>query len=105
VPYCVLQEAVPTAQILSLESHKRNNIAYIEDDVLVTSAGNNVVFITLSDMTMKYMPGIDGGGIGAIAVHPSRKFLAVAEKCRHRAPNVYVYSYPQLVLVKVCGAS
>ena len=64
------QEAAPTAQILSLESHKRNNIAYIEDDVLVTSAGNNVVFISLSDMSYKYMAGLDGGGIGAIAVHP-----------------------------------
>jgi len=53
------------------------------------------------DMSHKYMTGIDGGGIGAVAVHPSRKFLAVAEKCRHRSPNLYMYSYPQLVLVKV----
>ncbi len=52
-------------------------------------------------MSHKYMSGLDGGGIGAVAVHPSRRFLAVAEKCRHRSPNVYVYSYPQLGLVKV----
>ncbi len=39
--------------------------------------------------------------MGAIAVHPSRRFLAVAEKCRHRSPNVYVYTYPSLTLVKV----
>ena len=96
-----VQDSAPTTKILSLESHKRNNIAYIEDDVLVTSAGNNVVFLHLPDLAKRYMAGLDGGGIGAIAVHPSRKFLAVAEKCRHRAPNVYVYSYPQLALVKV----
>lgn len=47
------------------------------------------------------MPGLDGGGIGAIAVHPSRSFLAVAEKCKHRSPNVYVYKYPDLSLHRV----
>lgn len=93
--------SVPTTRILSLDSHKRNNVAYIEDDVLVTASGNNVLFLNLSDMSHRYMPGLDGGGIGALAVHPSRKFLAVAEKCRHRSPNVYIYSYPQLALVRV----
>lgn len=96
-PYSFL----PLTHILSLESFKRNNIAYIEDDVLVTSAGNAVVFIHLADMSQRYLAGLDGGGIGAFAVHPSRKFLAVAEKCRRRAPNVYIYQYPSLKLCKV----
>jgi hypothetical protein len=26
---------------------------------------------------------------------------AVAEKCRHRSPNIYIYTYPTLSLVKV----
>ncbi len=39
--------------------------------------------------------------MGAVAVHPSRKFLAVAEDCRTRSPNIYVYSYPDLKLRRV----
>lgn len=39
--------------------------------------------------------------MGAVAVHPSRRFLAVAEKCRTRSPNIYIYTYPELALVKV----
>ncbi len=31
-------------------------------------------------------------------MHPSRKLLAVAEKCSWRAPNVYLYEYPSLIL-------
>lgn len=34
-------------------------------------------------------------------MHPSRQFLAVAEKCRHRSPNVYIYTFPELKLYKV----
>jgi WD40 repeat protein len=52
-------------------------------------------------MTQNFFPSLDGGGIGAIAVHPARNVFAVAEKCSHRAPNVYLYSYPDLTLLKV----
>ena len=95
------QEAVPTSHLLSLDAHKPNNIFYIQDDVVVTTSGCNVVFLNLTTMTQKLFPGLDGGGIGAVAVHPSRKVFAVAEKCRHRSPNVYLYSYPDLTLLKV----
>ena len=74
---------------------------YIEDDVLLMSAGNTVVFLRLPNMEQTYLHGLDGGGIGAVAVHPTRKLLAVAEKSRTRAPNVYIYAYPSMQLVKV----
>ncbi len=52
VPYRIVpaQEAAPTTHILSLESFKRNNVAYIEDDMLITSAGSNVIFLRLPSM-------------------------------------------------------
>jgi hypothetical protein len=49
---------------------------YMADDVVVTSAGNAVVFLNLTDMSQSYLIGLDGGGIGAIAVHPSRKYVS-----------------------------
>jgi hypothetical protein len=55
----------------------------------------------IASQVQQYLPGVDGGSIGAIAIHPMRTFLAVAEKCRFRSPNVYIYSYPDLKLRKV----
>lgn len=41
----------------------------------------------------------DGGGIGCLDIHPSRKFFAVGEKGTQ--PNIYIYSYPEIEVVKV----
>jgi hypothetical protein len=43
-------ESAPTAHLLSLDARRRNNVAYVEDDVLVMAAGNNVVFLKLPNM-------------------------------------------------------
>ena len=40
--------------------------------------------------------------MGAVAVHPSRKYFAVGEKGVN--PNIYVYEYPSLELVKMMQA-
>lgn len=37
--------AAPTMHLLSLDAHRRNNLWYIEEDVLVMAAGNRVVFL------------------------------------------------------------
>lgn len=50
--------------------------------------------------SMRYVLGRDGSGIGAVAVHPSRAFFAVAERSI-TGPNVYIYSYPDLQLKHV----
>lgn len=41
----------------------------------------------------------DGGGIGAIAVHPKKCYYAVAEKGNY--PNVYIYEYPSQRLYRI----
>jgi WD40 repeat protein len=46
---------------------------------------------------MRYVQGLDGGGVGALAVDPLRTHLAVAE--RGNCPNIYIYSYPELQVV------
>lgn len=37
--------------------------------------------------------------MGSIAVHPSKKYFAIAEK--GRMPNIYIYEYPSLKLYRV----
>jgi hypothetical protein len=73
-------ESISLDNIISFDSHKNNNIHQIESNLLLTSAGNMVVMLDLLTKEQKYLPGLDGGGIGAVCPHPSRKFFAVAEK-------------------------
>lgn len=75
-----------------LVASKRNNIQLAKQNTFVTSAGNTVIFYDITTGLKKYVLGRDGGGIGCIAVHPSEPFVAVAEQCKVRAPNVYLYS-------------
>ncbi|GMH39549.1 hypothetical protein BSKO_07447 [Bryopsis sp. KO-2023] len=95
------QESVVLSSILSLDASKKNPIHSLEPHVIVTFAGSTVVILNTETLEQKYLWGQDGGGIGAVAVHPSREYFAVAEKCARRAPNVYIYNYPQLQLVSV----
>lgn len=41
----------------------------------------------------------DRGGIGSIAVHPSKKYFAVAEK--GNKPNIYIYEWPSLKTYRI----
>ena len=78
-----------------LVASKRNNILLAKQNTLVTSAGNSIIFYDIVTGAKTYVLGRDGGGIGAIAVHPTESFIAVAEQCKLRAPNVYVYKLLQ----------
>ncbi|CAG9460447.1 unnamed protein product [Pedinophyceae sp. YPF-701] len=89
--------------VLGLNAHRRNNLAYVSDDVVVSAAGAELVFLNVSDTTLeqRFMPSLDGAGVGAFAVHPSKKWLAVAEMSLTRSPNIYVYAFPSLELQRV----
>ena len=94
-------------QGLGFESTKRHNTILMEDDVLIYSTGKFLVLQKYSIGTRLYLPSLDGGGIGAIDVHPSRKYFCVCEKVNPqlvatgRTPNVYIYEYPSLRIYKV----
>ena len=78
---------------------RRNNISIIEDDKVIYAAGNNVIIESMDTGVKCYLLSVDEGGIGAVAVHPSRKLFAVG--CKGVQPNIYIYSYPDLNLLKV----
>ncbi|GBG93046.1 hypothetical protein CBR_g58401 [Chara braunii] len=81
------------------EGSRRSNIQYIADHLIIHVCGNTVQTLDLKTMEQSYLWGLDGKGIGAVAVHPSQRFFAVCEK--GVSPNVYVYEYPSLRLYKV----
>jgi len=43
--------------------------------------------------------GTDIGGVGAVTVHPSQKYFAVAEK--GKMPCIYIYEYPSFKLYRI----
>nr|A8J1V4.1 RecName: Full=Cilia- and flagella-associated protein 44 [Chlamydomonas reinhardtii] len=96
------------AQLLSvhgLDTHRRNNLVLLDEDTAASCIAGQLVLLSLSTGARRYLPGRDGGGVGAVAVHPSRTLLAVGEKARpgpaSAGPAVYIYSYPGLEVVKV----
>ena len=80
------------------ESARLGNILYIDDAHFITGVGNTVQIINTEDGEVEVLMGRDGGGIGAICIHPSRKYFVVAEKGIN--PNIYVYSYPEKQILK-----
>ena len=55
--------------------------------------------LAASDISVKFLFGHDGRGIGAVDVHPSLTYIAVAEK--GDSPNVYLYEYPSLKVFRI----
>lgn len=63
-----------------MDTKKRNNIHYVGPGILLFAVGNITELLDLETMSQSYLPGLDGGGIGAVCVHPTRKYFVVAEK-------------------------
>lgn len=62
------------------QSFKRFNIHLLEDDVIIYATGNTYQTYNMETQVKNIYHGHDTDGIGSIAVHPSRKYFAVAEK-------------------------
>ena len=89
--------------IFGLDTLRLNNSQYIEDGVLLHSVGNVIVFISVPSMEQKMvLEGIDGRGVGCVAIHPSGNYFASCEKApAGKSPSVYIYEYPSLRLFRV----
>ncbi|KAJ3023852.1 Cilia- and flagella-associated protein 44 [Thoreauomyces humboldtii] len=82
------------------ESYRRNNLFFLNDNMVTTVVGNVLVFLNITTLEQDYMPGLRDGAIGSITVHPSRKYIAVGESCDN-SPNIYIFEYPSLRLYRV----
>ncbi|XP_028274026.1 cilia- and flagella-associated protein 44 [Parambassis ranga] len=76
------------------DSARRSNLNLLDDRNLIIVAGNLLVLLDISTKEQRYLRSCSGGGIGSIAVHPSKEHFAVAEKGNQ--PNIIVYEYPSL---------
>ncbi len=72
------------------KSDVQNNLHYYDDDKVIYPCGHNVVIYSIKDKKQTYIPGIQGSeGITALALSPSKKYLAVCEKASKAICTVY----------------
>ena len=58
--------------IIGYDINKKGNVALIEDNVLIFTAGSSIVFLNLITKSREYLTGLDECGISSVEVHPSR---------------------------------
>ena len=77
--------------LFGLKGDVRNNIHFLDDNQrVVYPCGHNVVIYNMEEKSQQYIQGIEGSeGITALAVSPSKKFLAVAERAERAICCVY----------------
>ncbi|XP_040195062.1 cilia- and flagella-associated protein 44 [Rana temporaria] len=98
-PYITPDSGIPSGVLQLLHSfgydcNKRANLHLLDDQTLLYVAGTVIIILTLKTQEQRYLRSSSGGGIGAVTVHPSRKYFAVAEK-GHK-PNIILYEFPSL---------
>ena len=86
-----------------MDASRKANLEYLDEEssepVVAYVAGNALTLLHVPSMKRQYVFGLAKSGIGSFVVHPSRETFAVGEK--GKLPNVYIYEYPTLNIVKV----
>ncbi|KAM3935997.1 cilia- and flagella-associated protein 44 [Leptodactylus fuscus] len=98
-PYISPDSGIPSGVLHLLHSFgydctKRANLHLLDDQTLLYVAGTMAIILGLRTHAQQYLRSSSGQGIGAVAVHPSRSYFAVAEK-GHK-PNIVLYEFPSL---------
>jgi hypothetical protein len=70
---------------------RRSNLHYLDDHTVMSAQGNTVMFLDTNRMTTEYIFGVEGRGIGALTVNPSKTLFVVAEKGAW--PRVFIHQY------------
>lgn len=81
------------------DSFKNYNALILDRDTIIYSSGISYTIFNHFTKEKQIFYSRDKGGIGSIAVDPSRKYFAVAEKGVW--PHIYIYEYPSLKLYRV----
>ena len=80
-------------------SYKRYNFHWLGENKFIFATGNTYQILDVNTGQKQIFHSRDTDGIGSIAVHPNKKYFAVAEK--GNLPNIYIYEYPSLRLYRI----
>lgn len=68
------REGVALHHVFGFDQIKKGNLHFINDNIIMYIASNAIVFENINGASKGYLLGIDEGGIGCLAVHPSRYY-------------------------------
>ncbi|OCT93590.1 cilia- and flagella-associated protein 44 [Xenopus laevis] len=98
-PYVTPDSGIPSGVLQLLHSFgydctKRANLHLLDNQTLLYVAGPTCIILSVKTQEQRYVRSSSGAGIGAVTVHPSKEYFAVAEK--GNMPNIIIYGYPSL---------
>ncbi|RNF04267.1 flagellar associated protein [Trypanosoma rangeli] len=76
-----------------LYSMRYNGVCALTGSIVLMASGRFVMFVDVKSGKIMSTPGPENGGVGVVAVHPSRRFYVVCEKLPND-PLIRVYSWP-----------
>ena len=66
------RECTALHHVFGMDTSRKGNMNFIEPDTIIYATSTAVVFQNVSNSTKEYLVSIDDGGIGCVAVHPTR---------------------------------
>ncbi len=88
--------------ILGMDTSRIDNLKYVDNSTVMYTSGNALCCMNVSESGVgkrRFLFDLDCRGIGCFALHPSGSIFAVGEL--GDSPNIYMYSYPELDLIRV----
>ncbi|KEG14826.1 flagellar associated protein [Trypanosoma grayi] len=102
-PLHVYQEAKVGTRFFSLhgiDSTRYNGVCALTGSVILMCSGRFVLFVDMQSGMIEPSPGPVNGGVGAVAVHPTRRYYVVCEKAA-KDPLIRAHAWPSRAEVGV----
>lgn len=76
--------------MFGLRGDVKDNIHYLDDTTILYAAGHNIVTYNLESRQQQFIQASpDSEGIVSLAITPSKRFLAVAERAQKGSVTIY----------------
>merc|ERR550514_538522 len=78
--------------VFGVKADVKSNVHFAEETQIIYPAGHNTILYYTDQKMQRFFNGIEGTDeITCLAVSPSKRFLAVAEKCADKPAMVTVF--------------
>jgi WD40 repeat protein len=85
--------------IIGQDCFKRYNLNFLNDQEIILAIANTFQIINIDTKDRRIFHGTENTGVGAVTVHPEKKYFAVGE-CGE-FPNIYIYEYPSMKIYRI----
>jgi len=86
-------------KIIGQDFNRRYNYHFFNESEMLIANANTYQIINIVSYERKIFHSTETGGVGAIAIHPSKQYFVIAESGEY--PNIYIYEYPTFKLYRI----